>query len=151
MKTTAKDLLERWFKKLSDGINIQSTRGMPADFNARLDQILTTLAVSISRDEIKIPTGGEDKKILDFIKSRYSGMFGHGGQIPELCEWYACVHRRQAELSDLRQQENWSNSWDHAKTLIYRTATTLMIAAVILMTSFFAQQWGIPLPMLRGL
>lgn len=150
MKATAKGLLERWFKKLSDGIIIQPTRGMPAEFNDRLDQILVALAVSISRDAVKIPTDGGDKEILDFIKSRHSGMFGHGGQIPDLCDWYACAHIRQAQLSDLRRQENWSNSWDHAKTLIYRTATTLMIAGVILMTSFFAQQWGIPLPTLRG-
>jgi cytosine/uracil/thiamine/allantoin permease len=47
--------------------------------------------------------------------------------------------------------DDWATSWDHVKILIFWAASTLMIAAVVLATGYFAHEWGIPLPMLRPL
>lgn len=139
----------KWLEAIQSGLTAVQVRGSPDDFSARINNLLADVVVSVSRDDTRIPTGASQAECLAFIRTRYSGLFGNNGQVDEVCEWYAAAHARQAKLSDVRRQEDWATFWDHARTFLFRTMTTVMIAAVVLTTGYLAHQWDIPLPMLR--
>lgn len=152
MNAPVKSIADRWLKTLDD-INVpgRQHRVPPEDFNNSFDQFAAQLARNVAKDPNPLDSSWDDEKMIAQLKKRYAGFFMQGGQVTGIKNWYSVAYDLQKELSDKRRQENWSNSWDHAKTILYRTLTTIMIAAVILATGFLAKLWEIPIPMLRGL
>jgi mRNA degradation ribonuclease J1/J2 len=97
-----------------------------------LDILLISLAKSIASDNKKINVDLADEELLSDMQKRYAGLFISHGRVPMLSQWYAAAYNKQKDLGDMRRQEGWANTRDHAKTLFFRTVTTLMIAGVIL-------------------
>lgn len=62
---------------------------------------------------------------------------------------YREFYERWQQLADMRRVEDWADLWEKVRFLIFRTATAIMIAAVVLLTAAAAQHFGIPLPAIR--
>lgn len=52
------------------------------------------------------------------------------------------------QLKDLRKQEDWADAWEKVRLLIFRIATTIAVAGIVLTTYWLAQRWGINMPMM---
>ncbi len=62
---------------------------------------------------------------------------------------YRDVVRRYIDLSNNRKQTDWANTWDHLKNWVYRTATGITLAAIILGTVIIADGLGLQIPLIR--
>ena len=54
-------------------------------------------------------------------------------------------------MQDERKMEVWADFREKLRFLVFRMLTAVGIASVILLTSFLAMIWGIPLPLRAGL
>jgi hypothetical protein len=81
--------------------------------------------------------------VSSFVDGVISGLF------QDTLTRYRNAHAVMGKVNNLRRQEDWADSVDRLKLLLYRVATTMCIAAVVLGTSYLAHRWGIPLPLLR--
>ena len=60
----------------------------------------------------------------------------------------AMICRRGTEtLLSARKQEDWADSWEKFRLFIFRMATGIGLAALVLITYWLANRWGIPMPL----
>lgn len=62
---------------------------------------------------------------------------------------YEKLYTRNRALISARENENWANTWDHVKTLLYRAAYGIVICVLFIFTALAAQVLDIELPLLR--
>ncbi len=61
----------------------------------------------------------------------------------EALKRYRMAYRKLHEVLDARYTEDWAASVDRVRVLLFRMATAIGFAAVLLGTSWLAQLWGI--------
>ena len=70
-------------------------------------------------------------------------------RINDIVSSYTHARNEVTYLHSEKFRVDWATSWDHFKFLLYRVATAIGIAAVILGTAMVADRYEIPLPLLR--
>jgi len=68
---------------------------------------------------------------------------------PNLVSGYERMHEEHAHLINVRKQEIYSDLVERFRLLLFRVLTAIGIATVVLCTGYFANKFGIPLPLLR--
>jgi hypothetical protein len=138
-----RNLHERWYKTtLPDGITGVEH---PVNFQSALEIFKNVIREESSREIARIERSGarlDEQTIIDAINRQLEGdnLTHHAN---ELKKKYIKVFNEHKKMVDLRRQEDWSNSWDHFKTLAYRTATAIMVGLVVLCVSYVANKLGI--------
>lgn len=67
----------------------------------------------------------------------------------DLVKSHAILIRQNSNLRDIYLQESNLDLKERWRFLLFRIATGLGFAAIVLLTGFLAKTWGIPLPLLR--
>jgi hypothetical protein len=147
-------LKERWLASLEELRKTISQDILPSsELKPRLRSIMAYTAMVIAKkhriEEIPYETRQVDDT-ASYLEREYPELFKDDSFIATLQKHLDHTNNSNAKLLDKRRQEDWASSWDHLKVFLYRTATTVMIAGVVLLAGYLAKQWEIPLPMLRG-
>lgn len=144
-------LKERWMAKhqlmaghFDDSAHWGTIKSLTYQETARVIQCINT-----NESESEVTKMGDAELIREFVERRFPA--DDSPYSRELKAVFDRIAKHYKIMLDARKQEDWASSMDHMKTFLYRTATTLMIAAVVLGTAFLSKQWDIPLPMLRSL
>jgi hypothetical protein len=62
---------------------------------------------------------------------------------------YEKIYRLWREAAEINELENRTDLAEKLRFLIFRAATGIAIAGIVLGTAYLAQRWGIQLPMVR--
>jgi hypothetical protein len=123
------------------------------DFELLKQRLVIELVRAAATDDRskEVLSFGNYDQLEQWLRTRHPGVFRGGGPFVRLSDSFVEADSDRTRLRDMRKTVDWATSWDYGKTLIFRTLTTIMIAAVVLITAYLAHEWGIPLPMLRPL
>ena len=59
------------------------------------------------------------------------------------------MYSEHSKIEALRKNEDWADTREYLKVFLFRMATAIGIAAVVLATGAIAQWLSIPIPLLR--
>ncbi len=119
------------------------------NFQLSIDKIYE-LSVIATKEHLKNNPSllGDDRELIDKVKE----------SSPELKQYLSAVPGNYVKLIDNyealkneRKMEVWADFREKLRFLVFRMLTAIGIASVILLTSFLAMTWGIPLPLRAGL
>lgn len=139
-------VLQRWFSERAFD-QVCEQKAKPEQFEIDLNRLITefaTQAYHLPQDErTNIQSVEEYIQIVTRRDHHISNTQRN------LSKGYSLLHDSYKDWMITRDQENWANSQDHRKALIYRIASAIAFAGLLLAVGFLADQWGIPLPLLR--
>ena len=94
----------------------------------------------------------EIKKILDSkIDDGKKVVAQYGNSYSTVMIHIDRLHKERKELLDIKKELKKADIAEKFRTFILRVSTAVAIAGIILLTSYYAQKWGIPLPLRMGM
>ncbi|MDO6611262.1 hypothetical protein Q4601_18870 [Shewanella sp. 1_MG-2023] len=114
-----------------------------------LERILE-LSVTTTRDILKERPELKDngRELIETVRETNPELKQYLSAMPEN---YSKLLDNYEALQDERKIEAWADFREKLRLLLFRVLTAIGIASIILLTSFLAMIWGIPLPMRAGL
>ena len=149
MSSSEKNITSKWPETMKRMQNRHPGYMKPNVFNDLYGNIIVGLIKSLDSNCIKeFQVADNDGREL---LGKKLGDTGQSEQFKSIFANYSNLYDRYKSLTDTKKQEESTVTWDHVKTLFFRTLTTLMIAVVVLATGYIAHRYEIPLPLLRSL
>lgn len=145
-------LSDVWPKFLEGHLKLLLDSNKPDGFNRVQDHMLMNLisAVIHESDTDRLRRLSKEE-LLDEVKREHKIQFQGDTAYFNLRAMYKKAFNEKELLRNTKRQYEWSVTADHIKSLIFRAATAVVIAIVVLCTGYFAKILDIPLPLLRGL
>lgn len=148
-----KQLVDRWLEKMEKiSVNYLPILSHDELNKEILDTIASTMYGVLKQEGHEPPPNCDTKSIMDAFEKLHPGFSRDLLESQVRDRFYMrqkSLYEAYEKLKDTRRQENWATSWDHLKALLFRTATALMIALVVLFTGYVSKIYEIPVPMLR--
>lgn len=139
-------VLQRWFTERKFERVCEDKR-TPEQFEDLVNRFVTEFATQA----YNLPP--EERRGINNLNEYIQEISQRNGNIQntkrDMVEYYRSLHNSYKDWMIDRDQENWANSQDHRKALIYRIASGIAFAALLLGVGFLADLWDIPLPLLR--
>jgi hypothetical protein len=131
---------DNWKKTLIGFKNLEGKAQSVGDFKTIYYKTLgDVIDLTLRLNKDGLAPEGIQKEILSRVKE-------DEGKLGKSIIEYRIFYRQRYELVDEREQEAQADLMEKIRFLIFRVATTIVIAAVILGTAMLAHQMGIPLP-----
>lgn len=147
-----KSLSDRWLVWLESNRHHYHSNFTPERFRNSVHTAVFSVLSEIAREsDIEFEAkGNSENKLKDLSGRLYGFSFDKLEEsMKPVMQEQNDLYRNYKTLRDQRSQEDWATSWDHLKVFLFRTATALMIAGVVLLTGYLSQRYGIPVPMVR--
>lgn len=143
-------LFERWFKGRFAELGKEFAKPESSDqYRARIEDLLDR---QLSHVADYVYENYDQKDGRDAVKARLVNQANRDlvrERKRELTSRYSQLLGQYETLRSDRRNEDWANSVDHFKTLLYRFASGIMVVFLVLLCGYLSQRFAIPIPVLR--